>query len=82
MTIVKVDYCKLTVFVGDQNWQGGTSFGSGLIFRPLLRLRSRHLKVNIMFVGMIIVLADKSIMANGFTSWSVAISNDFKSKWL
>ena len=27
LTIAKVDYCKLTVFMGDQNWQGGTSFG-------------------------------------------------------
>ena len=23
MTIAKVDYCKLTVFMENQNWQGG-----------------------------------------------------------
>ena len=42
-----------------------------------LRLRGRRLKVNIIFVGVIIFLANKSITTNGFTSWSVSV-NDYR----
>ena len=44
----------------------------------LLRLRSRRLKVNIIFAGMIIVLANKSIKTNGFTSWSVSSLSGYR----
>ena len=47
-----------------------------------LRLRDRHLKVNIIFVGVIIALPNKSITTNGFTSWSVSVMisslNDYR----
>ena len=40
------------------------------------------LKVNIIFVGVIIVLANKSIITNGFTLWSVSVMisslNDYR----
>ena len=48
----------------------------------LLRLRGRHLKVNIIFVGMIIALANESVLTIGFTSWSVSVMisslNDYR----
>ena len=48
----------------------------------LLRLRGRRLKVNIIFVDVIIALANKSITTNGFTSWSVSVMisslNDYR----
>ena len=40
---------------------------------PPLRLWGRRLKVNIIFVGMIIALANESVTMNGFTSWSVSV---------
>ena len=43
------------------------------IFILLLRLRGRHLKVNIIFVGVIIALANESVTMNGFTSWLVSV---------
>ena len=51
-----------------------------------LRLRGRRLKVNIIFVGVIIALANKSITTNGFTSWSVSVMisslNDYRKQLL
>ena len=38
----------------------------------MLRLRGRRLKVNIIFVGLIIALANEFVTTNGFTSWSVS----------
>ena len=47
-----------------------------------LRLRGRRLKVNIIFVSVIIALANESITTNGFTSWSVSVMisslNDYR----
>ena len=36
-------------------------------------LQGRRLKVNIIFVGVIIALANESVTMNGFTSWSVSV---------
>ena len=47
-----------------------------------LRLRGRRLKVNIIFVGVIIALANESVTTNGFTSWLVSVMisslNDYR----
>ena len=52
------------------------------LYQCCLRLRGRHLKVNIIFVGVIIALANKSITTNGFTSWSISVMisslNDYR----
>ena len=52
------------------------------LFSRCLRLRGRRLKVNIIFVGVIIALANKSITTNGFTSWSISVMisslNDYR----
>ena len=47
-----------------------------------LRLRGRRLKLSVIFVGVIIALANESVTKNGFTSWSVSVMisslNDYR----
>ena len=47
-----------------------------------LRLRGRRLKVNIIFVNVIIALVNRFVTTNGFTSWSVSVMisslNDYR----
>ena len=51
-----------------------------------IKVTGRRLKVNIIFVGVIIALDNESVMTNGFTSWSVSVMisslNDYKKSLL